>query len=105
MGTKIPLKDGTEMEVPPTWIAGWCELYFKDDVYVALHKCRIWNLDHPDNRKTKRGLRKHIGHFMKDCRLKPQVRMVTQKEEPRPDVSRETRDKAIAEMRRKINAV
>ena len=99
---KIPLKDGTEMEVPPTWIAGWCELYFKDDVYVALQKCRIWNLDHPENRKTKKGLRKHIGHFMKDCRLKPQVRMVKQEIEPRPDVSRESVNNHLKNMRKAL---
>lgn len=100
MNIKIPLKDGTEMEVPSSWIAEWGELYFKDDIQVQLLKCRIWNLERPQNRKTKTGLKRHIGHFMKDCRIKPQVRMIAQQDdEPKPEVSKETRVSAIQQMK------
>jgi len=97
---KILLKDGTEAKVEDAWIHEWASLYWQDDITVAIEKARLWCLDNPQKRKTRRGLRAFLGNWIRrDCRLKPQVRMVTQQEEPRPVVPRETMLSALAAMR------
>ena len=97
---KIPLKDGTEGDIDPLWIKEWCELYWPDDVEVVIHKARIWCLDNPSRRKTKRGLRRFLGSWMsRDCRLKPKARMITMPQEPKPQVSRETIGSQVEAMR------
>ena len=73
----IPLKDGTDGHIDPTWVSEWCEVYWKDDVYVEIEKCRLWALDNPQKRKTKRGLRAFLGNWIRrSCRLRPKARMI-----------------------------
>ncbi len=87
---KILLKDGTEAKVEDSWVHEWASLYWMDDITVAIEKARLWCLDNPQKRKTKRGLRAFLGNWIRrDCRLKPQVRMVKQEIEPKPEHNRE----------------
>jgi len=96
----IPLKDGSAGEIDPLWVKEWCDVYWKDDVLIALEKARVWCLDNPQKCKTKRGLRAFLGNWIRrDCRLKPQMRMVKQEVEEKPVVKSEIRQSAIEQMK------
>lgn len=100
---KIPVKEG-EADVDPLWIKAWCDVYWKDDVEIALHKARLWCLDNPSKRKTRRGLRAFLGNWIRrDCRLKPQMRMVSVPDEPKVEVKPEVRYDAIRKMKEALN--
>ena len=99
----IPLKDGTEGVIDPLWVKEWCELYVAEDVHIKLHKARLWNLSHPSQRKTKRGLYKHLNSFMKDCRIKPVIRQVQIVREDRPEVSIDTRRSFLQELKERVS--
>jgi hypothetical protein len=49
--------------IPDEWIEQWITLCNgnKDLVLAELRKAEQWNLDNPHNRKTMRGLRRHLG--------------------------------------------
>ncbi len=97
---KILLKDGSEGEIDPLWTKEWCEVYLKDDVLAEIEKARLWTLDNPGKRKTRRGLRSFLGGWIRrSCRLKPQIRMVSQEAEDKPKVSPEVRNGAIQRMK------
>ena len=42
----------------------WQETYLGVDVLADLKKCRQWNLDNPQKRKTSRGIRTHISAWL-----------------------------------------
>lgn len=69
---KIPLKNGEEFEIPQEWIQEWNELYY--DVPRTLADIRIWCLDNPGKRKTRRGFRAFLGRWIrKSCTKRPLV--------------------------------
>lgn len=62
---KIPLikKDG-EFEITQKDIDGWQETFPGMDVLPCIRFIRQWNIDTPDRRKTRRGIRKHISGWL-----------------------------------------
>lgn len=66
----ILLKNGQEIEIPQDWIDEWNKVYY--DVPRTLADIRIWCLDNPSKRKTKRGLRAFVGRWIrKACVVRP----------------------------------
>jgi len=66
----IILKDGSEITVPQDWIDEWNKVYYS--VPQTLLDIRIWCLDNPTKRKTKRGLRSFLGRWIrKACTKRP----------------------------------
>ena len=100
---KFPIKGG-ESEVSPDWIKEWIEVYWKDDVLLAIEKARLWCLDNPDRCKTQRGLRRFLGNWIRrDCRIKPQMRVrVEMDDEPKPDVKKEIRVDYLKQMKERL---
>lgn len=45
-------------------VDGWQDSYPGIDALMELRKCRQWNIDNPTNRKTSRGIRKHINGWL-----------------------------------------
>lgn len=94
----IPLRNGEEMEVPQDWIDEWNQLYY--DIPRTLHDIRIWCLDNPEKRKTRRGFRAFLGRWIRRaCTKKPVAQ-----EQKRPEVfvapeSLETRLNHLADLK------
>ena len=97
---KFPCKDG-EAEIDPLWVKEWCEVYYADDVEMAIHKARLWCLDNDGRRKTVRGLRRFLGAWIRrDCRLRPKESKVTNIErDPQPRVERAFLDDQLRRMK------
>lgn len=55
-GILIPLVDGTDYDVPLESIAEWKQAYPAVDVAQQLREMRVWCLNNPLNRKTRRGV-------------------------------------------------
>lgn len=82
---RLPLKGGEEVEVPQDWIDEWNKVYY--DVPRTLADIRMWCLDNPEKRKTKRGLRAFLGRWIrKSCVVRPlaQVEVRQTRIEERP---------------------
>lgn len=98
---KIPTKDAGEQEVDPLWVKEWSDVYY--DVPETLFKIRTWCLDNPEKRKTKRGLRRFIGKWIRrDCRIRPQIKQAQIVHEERPDVPIETRVSFLQQMKERL---
>jgi hypothetical protein len=66
----LMLRDGTETEIPQDWIDEWNKVYYS--VPQTLLDIRIWCLDNPGKRKTKRGLRAFLGRWIRSsCTKRP----------------------------------
>lgn len=97
---KIPTKDG-ECEVDPTWINEWNDVYHNVDQEIL--KAKVWCLDNPQNRKTKRGLRKFLGAWIRrSCPLRENVRRVQIVQEEKPEVSKAFIGDMVSQMRNRI---
>jgi len=61
----IPLisRDG-EFNVMQADVDEWQNTFPGIDVLQSIKRCRLWNLDNPANRKTERGIRKHISAWL-----------------------------------------
>lgn len=55
-GILIPLNDGTDFDVPLANIEEWRAAYPAVDVEQQLREMRVWCLNNPVNRKTRRGI-------------------------------------------------
>ena len=55
-GILIPLNDGTDFDVPLANIEEWRAAYPAVDVEQQLREMRVWCLNNPANRKTRRGI-------------------------------------------------
>lgn len=92
----------------PIWLAQWSTLFWADDVNTEVRKAAMWTheiaeSDEPGRLPTKRGLRAFLGRWIrKDCRLKPQVRMVQQEPEPKSEVPRETVSTYLQQMKERV---
>lgn len=94
-------KDG-EHPVDPTWIKEWNDVYHNVDQEIL--KARVWCLDNPQNRKTKRGLRKFLGAWIRrSCPLRENVRRVQIVQEEKPEVALQTRVSFIEQMKAAVN--
>jgi len=101
---KIPLKGGTEEEIAQDWIDEWNQVYY--DVPRTLADIRMWCLDNPERRKTKRGLRAFMGRWIrKSCVVRPlaqmEVRQTRIEERPsgEPATSFEARKSHLAKLK------
>ena len=61
----LPLRDGSEYEVPAEFVAELEPLYSAVDVPQTLKEMRGWLLGHPQRRKTRRGIRGFIVNWLK----------------------------------------
>jgi len=61
---KIPLNDGTNFKVTEDLIKEWESLYSALDIKQRLRDIRGWNLANKQNRKTKRGVLRHINTWL-----------------------------------------
>ena len=61
---RIPLVDGSEHPVTAEKVAEWVAAYPAVDVEQALREIRQWNVEHPRNRKTARGIGVHIAGWL-----------------------------------------
>lgn len=95
----VLLKNGTECEIPQDWIDEWNKVYY--DVPRTLAQIRIWCLDNPSKRKTKRGIRAFLGRWIRtSCQLRPVLsRNAVLQYEERPVETLETRRTRIAELK------
>jgi hypothetical protein len=62
----IPLIDGTEHNVTELDIEEYTKTYPAVDIKEQLLLIRAWNRDNPRNRKTKKGIARHIGTWLAD---------------------------------------
>jgi hypothetical protein len=93
----IQCQDG-KREVDPTWIAEWNRLYLNVDQAILV--AQGWCLDNPEKRKTKRGLRAFLGNWIRrSCPLRPIIKQAQIVHDPKPDVSRETRQDFIKQLK------
>ncbi len=61
----IPLNvKGSEFPITKADIAQWQETFPAVDVLAELREVRQWNLDHPQKRKTRKGIRGHISRWL-----------------------------------------
>ena len=60
----FPLNDKTEFSVTRAMVDEWSELYPGIDVLQSLRNCLGWNKANPKNRKTRRGINKHINSWL-----------------------------------------
>jgi len=99
---KCEIVDG---HISPDSVKRWCEIYWRDDVIIAMDKARVWThdiaeSDVPGKLPTKAGLTAFMGNWIRrDCRLKPQARMIAQEPEEKPVVKSEIRQSAIEQMK------
>lgn len=61
----IPLNDGSEWPVTAEMISEWSSLYPAVDVMQELRNMRGWSLENPTRRKTKTGVRRFIGSWLR----------------------------------------
>ena len=98
---KIICKDGLEHEVDPTWVKEWNEVYYEVD--AAILKARLWCLDNPQKRKTKRGMRAFLGAWIRrDCKLRPTIRQAQIVHEEKPVVPIESRRDWLQQMKSQL---
>lgn len=69
----IPIKDDEEEYIiTQKDIQGWEEVFPKINVLQTLKRIRQWNIDNPQKRKTKHGIRRHIYQWLdKEQKPKP----------------------------------
>ena len=60
----IPLVDKTEYPIYQTDIEEWQDAFPAVDIVQTLKRIRLWNVDNPKRRKTKKGVRKHITSWL-----------------------------------------
>lgn len=60
----FPLKDGTEYPLELAKISEYEKTYHNIDVQFELKKCLQWDIDRPEQRKTGKGILKHINHWL-----------------------------------------
>ena len=60
----IPLVDKSEFSITQKDVDEWQESFPGIDVLLTLKKIRQWNIDHPQNRKTRRGIRAHVSGWL-----------------------------------------
>ncbi|MCB5373980.1 hypothetical protein LIP36_10255 [Amedibacillus dolichus] len=77
MPIHFPLKDGTEYELGIEKIKQYQELYDDIDVIKELHKCKMWDIDNPSRRKTKRGIMRHINMWLSNAKPTKTKQQVT----------------------------
>jgi hypothetical protein len=99
---KIPLKNGTEVEIDPKFYAEVCDLYWKDQVDVSIHKMRIWLLANPQKQGTLAGVNRRLMVFLKDCPLKPKIRQVVTPQPVKQETTLENRQSYLEKMRSMI---
>ena len=93
----IPCKDG-EAPVDPLWIKEWKDLYL--DVDQELLKARSWAADNESKRKTKKGLRRFLGNWIRRaCPLKPVIRSTQILPDERPVEPLEVRREHLDRLR------
>lgn len=67
---KLPLKDGTEYELPGEFSVELNAMYYGVD--AELYRMRLWCMANPDRRKTKRGAKRFVFNWVnKACQIKP----------------------------------
>jgi hypothetical protein len=96
---KIPLKDGTEYELPEQFWRELCETYYGAE--TELYRMRLWCLANPDRRKTRRGARRFVFNWInKACQIKPKLteRALPLVEKPREPL--ESRKERLAELKK-----
>ena len=93
----IHCKEG-EAPVDPLWVKEWKDLYL--DVDQEILKARSWAADNPERRKTRKGLRRFLGNWIrKACKLKPVIRSVEIVREERPHEPLEARKAHLERLR------
>ena len=70
--TTLPLRDGSEYEIPSDFIAELNTVFF--GVETELYRMRLWCLANPARRKTRRGARRFVFNWInKACQIKPKA--------------------------------
>jgi hypothetical protein len=99
---KVPMKKG-EIDIPQEFYLECCELYWQDQVDVAMHRMRLWLLANPHKCSgTVRGVKQRMLVFLKDCPLKPKIRLQAQPVLTTPTTTLETRSSFLSEMKEKV---
>jgi hypothetical protein len=95
----IPLKDGSEYEVPNEFFRELNLVYYGVD--AELGKMRVWCLANPDRRKTKRGVKRFIANWVsRACVIRPVARSSVRTDIPsEPASSKESRLAYLAELK------
>jgi hypothetical protein len=57
---RLPLADGSEYPIHEAQVIEWQRLFPALDVPAKLREIRAWNLANPKNRKTRKGVERHI---------------------------------------------
>ena len=60
----IPLVDGTDYNISKTEVEKMKTFYPAIDIMEELRKCAAWNYANPKNRKTSRGILKHVNSWL-----------------------------------------
>lgn len=60
----IPLVNGTDYNISKTEVEKMKTFYPAIDIMEELRKCAAWNYSNPKNRKTKRGIMRHINGWL-----------------------------------------
>ena len=61
---RVPLKSGQIYPVPQNRVDDWCALYGRVLTHACLREIVRWNTDHTEQRKTVKGINKHIGDWI-----------------------------------------
>ena len=61
---QVPLKNGELEGINLEWVNMWEDAYGEQFVDKEIKKAIMWNYDNPAKRKTKRGLRRHLGMWL-----------------------------------------
>lgn len=96
---KIPLKNGTEVEIDPKFYEEVISLYWQDQVDVSIHKMRLWLLANPVKQGTKAGINRRLMVFLKDCPLRPKTRQVVAPQPVKQETTLENRQSYLEKMR------
>ena len=99
---KIPLKNGTEVEIDPKFYAEVISLYWQDQVDVSIHKMRLWLLANPVKQGTKAGINRRLMVFLKDCPLRPKIRQVVAPQPVKQETSLQGRQSYLEKMKAAI---
>jgi len=99
---KIPLKNGTETEIDPTFYEEIIALYWQDQVDITIHKMRLWLLANPGKQGTKAGINRRLMVFLKDCPLKPKITQVSTPKPVKQDTNLEGRQSYLEKMKAAI---
>jgi hypothetical protein len=98
---KIPLRDGSEYEIPEQFWLELCALYY--GVETELYRMRLWCLANPDRRKTRRGARRFVFNWVnKACQVKPKVAERIYAPPERPSEPLGTRRERLAELKKAL---